>query len=413
MQTQIKKRNWRAIAPLFCVLLLNAASIGFIMPELGPMLLNHTAASIVGVHTSKYLRHWYYGATLSLPVVFMFVGSPFWGAVSDSIGRKKILLIALFGEMISCLISAGGIEFKMVWLLLLGQASVGLMDASESTAQAAMVDISEDQDKAKNMSIISLAFTLGFIIGPIFGGYFSDNHVVSWFNYQTPFYFAAILAALNIVFLSFSFKETYKPKQHERPSIKQSFCEIGFAFKLKEIRKLAWIFLCMELGWALYFQSISLSLVEWFHYTPQKIGLFMAGIAICFSFTLLVVLRILLRYISRKKIICTAFLIAAITPLIELFYAKELWIWLAIIPMTVGIGLLYNTLLSLLSDAASRTQQGRMMGIATAVAAIGFALSALLIGLLSSVSLQVIFIIILVTVVTGFALMLKQKTKYF
>ncbi len=410
METQ--QRNWRAIMPLFCVLLLNAASIGFIMPELGPMLLNHTAASIVSAHTSDYLRHWYYGITLSLPVIFMFIGSPFWGAVSDSIGRKKVLLVALLGEMLSCLISATGIGAQIVWLLFLGQASVGLMDASEATAQAAMADLSEGENKAKNMSVISLGFTVGFVIGPVFGGYFSDHHVVSWFTYQTPFYFAAVLAVLNMIFLSLSFKETYQPQKHERPSLKQSFQELGFAFQSKAIQKLAWIFLCMELSWALYFQSVSLSLVEWFHYTPKQIGLFMTVIAVCFSVTLLMILRILLRYISRKKIICIGFLIAVITPVIELLHLREIWVWICIFPMTIGVGLLYNTLLSLLSDAASKTQQGRIMGIATAISAIGFALSALLIGLLSSISLSLIFCVILSTLLIGFFLMLKQKAEH-
>jgi DHA1 family tetracycline resistance protein-like MFS transporter len=247
----------RAILSIFLVLVVNGIGIGLVIPQLAPMLFSHTAKSILPIITSDYARDWYYGIALSLPVIFMFIGSPFWGAVSDSIGRKKILAIAVAGQMVVMLSAALGIHLQMIALFLLSQAFLGLIDASESTAQAAMMDISgpEQSDKTKNISLVSLAFTLGFIIGPILGGFLSDRTVISWFSYETPFLFATGLSFINLLILLFCFKETYQVEHTQRPNIKSSILELFIIFKNKKVLKLSSIFLCMQIAWSLFFQK--------------------------------------------------------------------------------------------------------------------------------------------------------------
>jgi len=410
MSIQSTRSRRRAILSIFLVLVVNASGIGLVMPQLGPMLFSHATGSLLPVATSDYARHWYYGIALSLPVIFMFLGSPFWGAISDSIGRKKVLTIAICGQIAAMLMASYGINFQLIALFLFAQAFIGLIDASESTAQAAMVDISQPHtDKIKNISLVSLAFTLGFIIGPILGGILSDKTVVSWFSYETPFLVAAGLSFINLLVLLVCFKETYHVDKEKRPRIRESILELFVIFKNKKVLNLATIFLCMQIAWALFFQSLSLTLMTWFGYTPKDIGFFMVAVSFAFSISLLVILRLLLRFLSQKTIICFGFLLALITPLIDIFYAKELWIWFSIFPITLGIALIYNTLLGCLSNLVTDHQQGRIMGLSLTVSATAFALSAILIGLFATFSLKIIFAIMAFSLLSGFFLMLLKK----
>ena len=401
----------RAILSIFLVLVLNTSGMGLAIPQLGPMLFDHLPGSLLPTATSDYVRHWYYGAALSLPIIFMFFGSPFWGAISDSIGRKKILMIAISGQIAAALIAAFSINFQLIALFLFAQAFIGLIDASGSTAQAAMVDISEpDTDKIKNISLVSLAFTLGFILGPILGGILSDTTVISWFSYETPFLFTAFLSFINLLVLLFCFKETYHVDKNQRPLIKKSILGLFLIFKNRKILSLSLVFLCMQIAWSLFYQSISLTLLTWFGYTPKNIGFFMVAVSIIFAFSLLVMLRLLLRFFLQKTIICLGFLLALITPLIDIFYPKELWVWFSAVPMTLGMSLIYNTLLSCLSNLVSSQQQGRIMGLSLTVSAIAFALSALFIGLFATFHLNIIFIIMLISLLVGFILMLHDRS---
>jgi MFS family permease len=411
MTTTKPSSRKRAMISIFLVLVVNAIGIGLVIPQLAPMLFSHATGSLLPIVTSDYARHWYYGIALSLPVIFMFIGSPFWGAISDSVGRKKILIIAILGQMIAMLTAALGIQLQLVALFLFAQAFIGLIDASESTAQAAMIDISDPAqiDKTKNISLVSLAFTLGFIIGPILGGFLSDKAVVSWFSYETPFLVAASLSCINLLILLLCFKETYKIDKTKRPNIKSSIVELFVIFKNKKILSLAAVFLCMQTAWSLFFQSISLSLLTWFNYSPKDIGLFMVFVSISFSFCLLVILRLLLQRLSVKGIICTGFLFATLTPIIDIFYPSKLWVWFSIFPMTLGMALVYNTTLSSFSNIVTIDQQGRIMGLSLTISATAFALSAVFIGLFATFSLNIIFAIMGASLLLGFFLMLFKK----
>jgi len=85
--------------------------------------------------------------------------------------------------------------------------------------------------------------------------------------------------------------------------------------------------------------------------------------------------------------------------------------WLAIIPVTVAISLCYNILLSLLSDAAEDAQQGRVIGLSLAMAAVAFSISAISIGLLSSFNLRLVFVLMMLVAIIGFWRMLTINVK--
>ena len=82
------------MAPLFLVLVIDTMGIGLIFPVLSPLFMSKTSG-IIPAHLSIGARDLLYGLTLASYAIFMFVGAPFLGDLSDHLGRKKVLLICL------------------------------------------------------------------------------------------------------------------------------------------------------------------------------------------------------------------------------------------------------------------------------------------------------------------------------
>src|SRR3989344_2597367 len=92
-----------------------------------------------------------------------------------------------------------------------GYILLGYLTAVFSIAQFLAAPIlGQLSDRSKNFGMMGAAFGLGFIIGPYLGGKLSDPTVVSWFSPATPFWFAAILALLNVGSLLLILPETNK-----------------------------------------------------------------------------------------------------------------------------------------------------------------------------------------------------------
>ena len=100
--------------------------------------------------------------------LFQLISTPIWGRCSDAYGRKPILLISLFGNVLA-----------FVWLayastlenLLVARAFGGMMSGNLSAAFAYATDVTDPKNRAKGLGIVASAFGVGFAIGPPLGGF--------------------------------------------------------------------------------------------------------------------------------------------------------------------------------------------------------------------------------------------------
>jgi DHA1 family tetracycline resistance protein-like MFS transporter len=402
----MKMYFWKSILPLFCILLLDAMSFGIVIPVLGPMLLE-PSSTFLPQETSLHYRTLIYSLSLGLPMAFMFVGAPLLGDVSDQIGRKKALLIALLGILASCLISAVGVVIGSVFLLLAGRSILGFMDSSESVAKAAMADIScSAKQKVINMSLATFAGTAGFVMGPMIGGWVSHELMHTAFGYTTPFLLAAVLAVLNAVLLFFLFHETYVPQEKKKFHLLGSFQNLAIAFVDQRIRLLAIIFFCIQFSWGSYFQSISILLVKALNYQPEQIGLFLSFLGGCFMIAVTVAIRIALEFLSEKGIILLSLVLIFVSGFLISVFHREAIVWISLVPMCLGIGMSYNTMLSLFSEAVDKDNQGRVMGVSVALFSSAWVASSIVGGMLSAVNLYLPYALTCLVTMIGFGIAL-------
>jgi DHA1 family tetracycline resistance protein-like MFS transporter len=133
-----------------------------------------------------------WGGTLTTVfAVFQFLCAPTVGNLSDRFGRRPVLFVSLFILALDYLVMAVA---GSIWLLLLGRIVGGITSATQSVANAFIADITRPEDKAARFGLAGAAFGVGFVLGPLIGG------VLGELGTRAPFYAAAALAAMNLVF---------------------------------------------------------------------------------------------------------------------------------------------------------------------------------------------------------------------
>ncbi|MDX2162102.1 MAG: MFS transporter [bacterium] len=173
-----------------------------------------TFVDVLGLTVILPLLHLYAAAYHATPLqiglvaaafpLAQLIGVPVMGALSDRFGRKPLLLISQVSTFASFLMLAGAASLEMV---ILSRVIDGLFGANYATAQAAITDLTDDRTRAQGLGLTGAAFGVGFLFGPaiaLFSLEISDS-------LATPALVAAAYSAISIALTLFTFKETLPP----------------------------------------------------------------------------------------------------------------------------------------------------------------------------------------------------------
>jgi ferrochelatase len=143
-----------------------------------------------------------------------FFAAPLWGAWSDRIGRKPVLVRSMAGMAVGYAIWFFSGSFT---LLILSRIIDGIMGGNISTATAVVADVTTKENRSKGMAIVGIAFALGFVVGPAFGGLlslidltviFPESKAYGINPFSVPAAFAFCLSVFNTYWISTRFKES-------------------------------------------------------------------------------------------------------------------------------------------------------------------------------------------------------------
>ncbi|KPJ08787.1 Major facilitator superfamily domain-containing protein 10 [Papilio machaon] len=146
------------------------------------------------------------GALGSMYSFLQFLTSPIVGSLSDAYGRKPMLLICLLGIAVSHALWSCASTFSM---FVLARFIGGLSKANVSLSMAIVTDASGEKTRARGMALVGLAFSIGFIVGPMAGAWFAmttDTNFGLWG--QRPALYALSLSLANIALVSLLLPET-------------------------------------------------------------------------------------------------------------------------------------------------------------------------------------------------------------
>ena len=138
--------------------------------------------------------------------LLQFLVTPFIGAVSDVTGRRWPLLACLIGVCVSHALWA--VARNSFLLFVVSRTMGGLCKGNVSIATAIVTDVSGEGERGKGMALIGIAFSVGFIVGPMAGAVLASHSAASSF---APALLALCLSLLNLLFTAAAFRESLPP----------------------------------------------------------------------------------------------------------------------------------------------------------------------------------------------------------
>jgi MFS transporter, DHA1 family, tetracycline resistance protein len=376
----------RPLVVIFFTVFLDILGFSLLFPII-PVLLGDPASAFYILPKSFTLQQGYIllGFLMAVFPICQFFTAPIFGQLSDKFGRKKLLLIAVSGILVSYLFFAWGVSLKNLPIMFLSRVIGGIMGGSIGIAMAAIADVTKPQDRAKAFGLIGAAFGLGGIIGPFLGGKLSDPSLVPWFNSATPFWFAAVLCAVNIILIIFLFRETLSEKRMDlQVRWNRAVHNIFHVWKLGDFRAIFGTLFLYDMAFTFYVTFMSVFLIYRFGFDQGEIANFFAytGIWVIVTQTLLV--RIISKFLKDHQILKIVFFTMGLAQLLYIF-SNSIWQIAVIAPISIiSVGLARAFINSLISKSASSQEQGETLGIASSVSFLGQAIPPILSGILAA-----------------------------
>ncbi len=338
--------------------------------ENGIMPVSLTGLSDLQVEDVLASRNIMLGWLIACYPMAQFFGAPVLGTYSDILGRKKILRISLIGTFIGYIGFILGIGYGSLLLLLASRLLDGFTGGNVSIAFSAIADISKEGEKSKNFGIVSMAFGLGFILGPFLGGILSSPDIVSWFDYSTPFYFTAILCLINVWAVTRFFKETNTHRSTDRiPSLLQGVRNISRAFKYEDLKTLFLVFFLYAFGFNFFTQFFQVYLIQKFDFDQVQIGNTFGWIGLFILLSQGVLNRKLSMKYPAYNLVSIFLLSLSLSVAALLLPDTPFWIYVILPFMATSQAMVSPNLLSLISEKAGPDRQGEILGVNQSVQA--------------------------------------------
>ncbi len=345
-------KNKNALIFIFITLLIDCTGIGIIIP-VTPKLISELIGGTVS-EASKY------GGWLSFAYgTMMFLFASVLGGLSDRFGRRPVLLLSLLGLGIDYLFLA--FAPSLFWLFV-GRMVAGISGASFTTASAYIADISEPEKRAQNFGIIGAAFGLGFILGPLIGGVFSQ------FGSRVPFLIAAGLSLCNALYGYFILPESLAPENRRAFDWKRAN-PIGTFINLKRYKHLYGLIIIVVL------QNIASYAAQstWTYYTILKfgwsetlVGASLAVVGLCIAIVQGGLTRFVIPKFGHVKSIYLGLSFHLLGQLLFAL-ATQGWMMFAFtLPFTFG-GFAMVALQGIISSDVPKNEQGEMQGALTSL----------------------------------------------
>jgi MFS transporter, DHA1 family, tetracycline resistance protein len=340
----------RALGLIFSIMLMDIIGLSILTPVAPYMVQRYSnEALMVTMVTVIY-------------AAAQFFAAPLMGKLGDRYGRRPVLLVSLVGQ------AAGYAIFGIagaLWMLFLGRFIGGVTGGNLSTATAYIADVSKPAERARNFTLIGIAWGLGLILGPALGSLFGQ------FSLETPAFAAAALSIVNVLLGIFLLPESLPKERRETARMRvRDLNPIVSIFEMAHKPGLGWLLVVLGLFFFAFNginSTATLFFIQRFGAQPGEVGLVlvMGGVALAVVQFVLVG-RLVPRFGAR--IVAIASLVGQALGDIAIFVAPAYWMLFPLNMLVSAMsGFTFPTLTTLTTDRVLPREVGLLMGVTTAV----------------------------------------------
>lgn len=249
------------------VSLLGTIGIALPYPVLAPYFIDYPANNLthfMGFHPKILL-----GISLSIYPLGMLIGSIYIGALSDSYGRRRVLLITLVVAVLGYILTAIAIYNESFIFFILARFLTGLSEGNISIARAIAIELHPTINRTKSLSMIYTATYTGWMLGPILGGF------LMVFGIAEVFLLAGIGMAFSIILVYFMIEK-------DKSKTKEGGTEFWHSLKSnnsisllkhKEILPIFYFYFLYSMGLNAFYDFYPVWFVDYFHVEGKTIAL--------------------------------------------------------------------------------------------------------------------------------------------
>jgi DHA1 family tetracycline resistance protein-like MFS transporter len=337
-----------ALAFIFVTVLIDVLSFGLIIP-----VLPHLIEGFVGGDTA-HAAYWI-GVFGTVFAAIQFVTSPIQGALSDRFGRRPVILLSCLGLGLDFVFMA--LASTLPWLLV-GRIISGITSASFTTANAYVADVTAPEQRAKSYGMLGAAFGLGFIIGPLLGGWLGDIHL------RLPFWFAAGLALLNFCYGLFVLPESLPPEKRAKKfdwSHANPLGSIGLLKRYPQVFGLAAVVFIANLAHYVYPSIFVLFADYQYQWGPREVGWVLAAVGVCSVIVQAGLVGKVVHALGERRALMLG-LSCGMVGFGIYGFADKGWMFLVGIPISAIWGLAAPSTQALITRQVGADVQGRIQG---------------------------------------------------
>jgi len=341
------KKKKLSLLFIFITIFIDITGLGIIIPVIPALITDLIDGSIS--EAAKYS-----GWLMFSYATLQFLFAPILGGLSDQYGRRSIILLSLLGFGINYMVMA--IAPTITWLFI-GRIFQGIMGASLTTASAYIADISTPEEKAQNFGLIGAAFGLGFILGPVIGGFLGQ------YGTKIPFIAAAIFTLINVIYGYLILPESLPLQNRRKFDIKRAN-PVGTLLSLKKYPIISGLLICIVLfnisqhatqsTWTFF-------TIEQFNWNEKWVGYSLGFVGLMAAIVQGGLIRIIIPKIGNIKSVYFGMIFYIIGLTLFAFANKSWMIFAIVIPFSLG-GITGPALQGIMTNNISDDEQGEFQG---------------------------------------------------
>ena len=330
-----------------------------LMDVIGMCLFIPIAPYIVGRFTPEVIM------IMMLNVIFsaaQFIAAPILGKLSDRFGRRPVLLLSLAGS------AAGYVVFGFAGslaVLFFSRIISGLAGGNMSTASAVIADVSEPHERAKNFTLVGMAWGIGLVAGPALG-----SALGAW-SLNAPAFLAAALMALSFAAAFFLLPETMQEDHRDTSRFAISTLNpIGPIGKMLAKPLTGWLLIVMAI-FNLAGSGVNnvgpTYLIRRFAGEQWQVGLLTVLVGVATALVQILLVPMFVPKVGERKV-AAASLAGLALCCVAIFLSPYAIVFFALYVLMSGInGLIYPSMTTLITGSVEGREMGSLMGVMTAL----------------------------------------------